>query len=208
MNEPPASGHSSLVRDSAASLALPWLTVDTAEPDLVERLRRGEIAALGEAYDEHHEHVRVFARRLLGERAAAEDLVQETFLTLLRAMPSFRAEASLRTFLLGIAANGARHHVRAAMRRRAAHARSEDGPRAAPSTPEDGVARRQLAEALTRALDTLPFDQRVAIVLCEVEDRSCAEAATIVGAPEATVRTRIFHGKRKLRDALEALGIR
>jgi RNA polymerase sigma-70 factor (ECF subfamily) len=166
------------------------------------------LAAVGEAYDQHHEQVRTFARRLLGDDAAAEDLVQETFLAMSRAMPGFRGEAPLRAFLIGIAANQARHHVRAATRRRAAHLRSVDESRPPPSTPEDRTARRELADALSRALDALPFEQRVAIVLCEVEDRSCAEAASIVGAPEATIRTRIFHGKRKLREELAAMGVR
>jgi RNA polymerase sigma-70 factor (ECF subfamily) len=180
--------------------------VDAGEPELVRRLRRAELSAIGELYDRLHEDVRAFARRLLGDAAAAEDLVQETFLAVPAAIRGFRSEASLRSFVIGVAANHARHHVRAATRRRAAHARSEEAPAPA-STPEDRVQRRQLAEALTRALDALPFEQRVAIVLCEVEERTCAEAAVIVGAPEATIRTRIFHGKRRLREALAAMGI-
>jgi len=182
--------------------------VDAEEPDLVRRLQRAELAAIGEAYDQLHEHVRAFARRLLGDATAAEDLVQETFLAVPGALRGFRGDASLRSFVIGVAANHARHHVRAATRRRAAHARSEDEARPPASSPEDRAQRRELAAALTRALDLLPFEQRVAIVLCEVEERTCAEAAVIVGAPEATVRTRIFHGKRKLREALGAMGVR
>jgi RNA polymerase sigma-70 factor, ECF subfamily len=176
--------------------------VDADGRDLVARLRRGDAAALGEVYDEHHLHLRAFARRLLGDASSAEDLVQDTFLALPSALRTYRGDATLRSFLLGVAANHGRHHVRSAIRRRAAHDRSQqdDGP--PPSSPEDRAERRELAEALTRALDTLPFDQRIAIVLCEVEERTCAETARIVGAPEATVRTRIFHGKRKLREVL------
>lgn len=176
--------------------------MEAERDDLVARVRRGEPAALGRLYDEHHEHVRAFARRLLGDASAAEDLVQDTFLALPDAIGNHRGDASLRSFIIGVAANHARHHVRAAIRRRAAHDRSRADDAPPPSTPEDRVRRRELARALTRALDELPFDQRVAIVLCEVEERTCAEAARIVGAPEATVRTRIFHAKRKLRELL------
>lgn len=179
-----------------------------AGPDLAERLRRGEIAALAEAYDAHHEHVRAFAHRLVGDEASAEDLVQETFIALPRAMKAYRGDGALRTFLIGIAANHARHHVRAASRRRAAYARSHEVD--APVTcegPEERAERRELAAVLTRALDELPFDQRVAIVLCEVEDRTSSEAAQIVGAPEATVRTRVYHAKKKLREYLVARGL-
>jgi RNA polymerase sigma-70 factor (ECF subfamily) len=56
------------------------------------------------------------------------------------------------------------------------------------------------------ALDALPLEQRVAVVLGEIEERTSAEIATIVGAPEGTVRTRIFHGKRKLRELLSPEG--
>ena len=83
-----------------------------AEDDFVARLRAGDLAALGEAYDAHHVHVRAFAARLVGDAAAAEDLVQETFLTLPRAVARFRGESSLRTFLVAIAVRHAGHHVR------------------------------------------------------------------------------------------------
>jgi RNA polymerase sigma-70 factor, ECF subfamily len=182
--------------------------VDSGGEDLISRLRRGDAVALARVYDEHHTHVRAFARRLLGDAASAEDLVQETFLALPDAAKNFRGDSSLRTFIVAVAANHARHHVRAATRRRAAHARSGEAPREPAPTPEDGTRRRELAEALVRALDELPFDQRIAIILCEVEERTSAEAARIVGAPEATIRTRVFHAKKKLRELLAERGIR
>lgn len=194
-----ARRHSALAEDAAA------------ERELIARLRRRDAVALAEVYDAHHEHVRAFACRLVGDEAAAEDLVQEAFLALPKAMSSFRGDASLRTFVIGIAANHARHHVRAATRRRAAYKRSAEADAAektSPSTPEEDARRRELATELTRALDELPFDQRLAIVLCEVEERTAAEAARIADAPEATIRTRIFHGKKKLRDILNARGVK
>jgi hypothetical protein len=89
------------------------------------------------------------------------------------------------------------------VRRRSAHERSAiDEDLSPPSTPEDRAQRRELAESLTRALDQLPSEQRDALVLCEVEERSAKEAARIVGAKEATIRTRVFHAKKKLRALL------
>ena len=172
------------------------------------RLRRGDLAALGEAYDEHHAHVRAFARRFLGDEAAAEDLLQDTFLALPGAVGRFRGESLLRTFLVSIAVNHARHHLRGAIRRRAGNLRLGEQPQPSPPNPEEQVRRAQLGAALTRALDALPLEQRVAVVLCEVEERTSAEAAQIVGVPEGTIRTRAFHGKRKLREALSAKGFR
>jgi len=94
------------------------------------------------------------------------------------------------------------------MRRRAAHGRFVAEPPASSPNPETQAGRAQLAATLTRALDALPLEQRVAVVLCEVEERTAAEAAQIVGVPEATIRTRAFHARRKLRDALSKDGVR
>lgn len=180
-----------------------------AEADLVLRLARAEPSAVGEAYDAHHAAVRAFAQRLLGDAGSAEDLVHEVFVTLPKAARNFRGEASLRTFLISIAVQHARHFVRSASRRRAAMNRLESEPPAsAVSDPELIARRKELALALERALGSLPLDQRVAFVLCEVEERSSREVADIVGAPEGTVRTRLFHAKKKLRFELEREGIR
>ncbi len=180
---------------------------------LVERLQAGEASAIADAYDAFSGPVRAFAKRLVGDDAAAEDLVQEVFLALPRAVRRFRGDSRLRTFVISVAVNHAKHFVRGAARRRAAVDRMAEeplesiAPRAS-ACPEHHAERRQLASVLTRALDDLPLDQRVAFVLCEVEERTAREAATIVGSPEATMRTRVFHAKRKLREALAREGVR
>jgi len=182
----------------------------SAPPEtLAERLGRGDPVAVAQTYDRHGGRVRAFCRNLLRDDAAAEDLVQETFVALPRAARRFRGESTIETFLVSIAINRARHYVRAAARRRKAHERFAEQPaRRGPSTPEDERARRELATALARALDTLPIDQRVAFVLCAVEERSAREAADIVGVPHATMRTRLFHARKKLQVRLEAEGYR
>jgi RNA polymerase sigma-70 factor (ECF subfamily) len=177
-------------------------------PSLVARLERGEAAAVGEVYDAHHGAVRAFAKRLVGEAGAAEDLVHEVFVSLPGAMQRYRGDSSLRTFLIAIAVNHARHHLRSAMRRRKALQGLAREPAGSSTDPEHEVRRRELAQVLTRALDELPLDQRVAFVLCEVEERTSREVAEIVGAPEATVRTRLVHAKKRLRAALEQEGLR
>ncbi len=169
--------------------------------DLVGRLRAGDARALGELYDLHHAHVRAFARRLVGDDGSAEDVVQETFVALPSAIHSFRATASLRSFLVGIAVNHARHHVRAAARRRAAMARMTTEPAVdGAASPEEVAEGAELARELVRALDDLSLEHRAAFVLCEVEERSAGEAAAVLGIPEATVRTRLHHAKKKLRE--------
>jgi RNA polymerase sigma-70 factor (ECF subfamily) len=197
---------------SSTSPGLPSAVVDLRsvrdDAPLVARLRSGDVSAFAEAYDRHHVHVRAFARRFLGDDATAEDLVQETFLALAGAVGRFREDSSLQTFVLSVALNHARRHLRAARRRRLAAARLANEPLPAMESPDIGVSRTQLAAVLLRALDALPIDQRAAVVLCDVEDRTSAEAALIVGAPEATVRTRLFHARRKLREILAGEGWR
>jgi RNA polymerase sigma-70 factor, ECF subfamily len=170
-------------------------------------LREGDLAVLGQVYDQHHAAVRTFARRLLGDEAA-EDLVHDTFLTLPKALRRWNGEGSLRTFIIGIAVNHARHYVRGAARRRLAMARYADEPRSSHRSQEEESEQRRLAEALMRALDGLSFDHRTTFVLCEVEERSSPEVAQILGIPEATVRTRLHHARQKLRAALEKAGVR
>ncbi|HMJ11291.1 MAG TPA: RNA polymerase sigma factor [Polyangiaceae bacterium] len=188
-------------------LAEGTLGVDEPASDLLERLRAGEPRAVGTAYDQHHHAVRAFARRLLGDASVAEDLVHDVFVRLPKAASNFRGDSSLRTFLISIAVNRARHFVRAATRQRAAVERMAREPHPHSEDPEQHLGRRQLADALARALSALPLEQRVAFVLCEVEQRSSIEVAGIVDAPEGTVRTRLYHARRKLREALAAEGL-
>src|SRR5688572_6754282 len=187
-------------------LSLRALAPEDSSPgeDLILRLRNGEATAVAEAYDLHHTIVRRFARRLLGDDSAAEDMVQDVFLNLPRAIGGFRGESTLRTFLVSVAVNHCRHHVRASMRRRA-HLSSAEIVDAQPlaadaGDPERQASRKQLAAVLTRALDALPLDQRVAFVLCEVEQRTGREAAQIANVREATMRTRLHFAKKKLRS--------
>ena len=180
-------------------------TEAAADNALVTRLREGDRAAVEEAYRAHHAAIRGFARRLVGDIASAEDIVHEAFVALPRAIRRFRGDSSLRAFLIGVAANHSRRHVRSAMRRRRATERlAAQADLSAPATDAtDQLITKQLAGRLWAALDELPIDQRVVFVLCEAEQRTSVEVAEIVGAPEGTVRTRLFHAKRKLREKLE-----
>jgi RNA polymerase sigma-70 factor (ECF subfamily) len=182
----------------------PCVSGESPEAAIADALRNNRLNGLAMAYDRWHQRVRVLARRLLGDDAAAEDVVQEVFAALPRAILSFREEVSLETFLLAIAVKRSRHHQRQASRRRRALERFWwSAPIVgAAGDPERDAYLRQLAERMAAALDELPHDQRVAFVLCEVEGLTAGEAAEIAGAPEATLRTRLFHARRKLRTSL------
>jgi len=168
-----------------------------------DRVEAGDETALVTLYRRHHQVVRAFARRLLGDPSIAEDLVHDVFLAAPGALQRYRGEAEPRALLLGIAVNKAKHHLRAAIRSRRAMERLADES-ASPEIerPDGELERRELCAELQRGLDRLPVEQRVVIVLCAIEERTAAEVAVIVGAPENTVRTRLYHAKRKLRELM------
>lgn len=181
-------------------------TEDVGQPEdarLLAALSAGKLEAAAHAYDRWHVRVRVLARRLLGDSASAEDVVQETFVVLARAARRYRGEpGNLESFVLGIAVRRARNHHRAAWRRRVALDRLASQEWSDPHTPEQDLYRRELGGRLARALARLPHAQRAAFVLCEIEGMTAGQAAAVVEAPEATVRTRLFHARRRLRELL------
>ncbi|HEY7374222.1 MAG TPA: RNA polymerase sigma factor [Polyangia bacterium] len=180
----------------------PGLAAD--EQAIVAGLRAGRLEALAAAFDRWHARVRVLARRLLSDPASAEDVVQEVFASLIPAMRRFRGEVDVETFILAIAVKRARHHQRAALRRRRALERLAVEDRLGRQGPEEDAYRRELGLRLEAALDQLPIAQREAFVLCEVEELSSPRASEIAAVPEATIRTRLFHARRRLRDLLSA----
>ena len=177
-----------------------------AEPEVLSAID-GDVSALGSLYDEHHAAVHKFACRMLGEQSAW-DVVQETFLTLPKALKRWNGQGALRTFIIGIAVNHARHHVRASARRRRALDRLSLEPEGGSESPERSAEQQRLSALLLRALDELSYEQRSVFVLCEVEERTSREVADILAVPEGTVRTRLFHARAKLRAALERAGVR
>jgi len=183
-------------------------TIEPVRDPFLVALAAGEARALSAVYREHHRAVRAFACRLLGDESAAEDMVQEAFLALPSAVRKVRPDTSLRSFVIAVAVNHARHFVRAAARRRKTVLRLAQEPTTSSTSPDERLAREQLGDALFRALDELSLDQRVAFVLCVVEERPSHEAAEIIGAPSATVRARVQSAKKRLRQLLEQQGFR
>jgi len=170
----------------------------------LDALRRGDSAALTRLYREQHEPVRALIRRLLSQSSDVEDVLHEVFVAAPAAFRGYRGEGSVRSYLFSVAVHYVRRHVRTATRRRRwlerLHLVRVHEP---PVEPDSHSERRQLADRLRAALDTLSFDHRAAVVLCEIEELSSVEAAAVLGVPEATVRTRLHYAKKKLRACLE-----
>lgn len=152
----------------------------------------------------HERMVFALLSRVLGPGPEVEDLAQETFVRAYRAFPGFDPEGPARvsTWLLTIATRLALDARR--RKKRDPSALDPDSDHASPSTPERSLERRELGQAIQRAVDQLPDDQRAALVLDEFHGLSIAEIAGVLGVPENTVKTRLFRARQRMREALAA----
>jgi RNA polymerase sigma-70 factor (ECF subfamily) len=171
---------------------------------LVARCAVGENAALAELFKRHGEHVCRLVSRMPGvHRRDRDDLVQATFIDVYRGAATFGGRSAVGTWILGIAANVVRHHVRKEVRRRAlASAAASEGETVAPRRPDDAAVGRELMALLERALASLPQDVRLVFTLCELEDVKGAEVARILGMPEGTVWRKLHEARTSLREAV------
>lgn len=162
-----------------------------------------EVTDLRVIYEQHREALWSFSLRLVGDPVSAEDLVHDVFVSLPKVLPKIRPGTPLRSFLLGVAANLGRNHLRSARRRRRlAETWGREAPFVSAECPERSVSRRTLAAQLQRALDALSHNHRVVFVLCEVEQHSTDEVAEILELAPGTVRSRLFHARRQLQALL------
>jgi len=162
----------------------------------------GEPGALGLLFDRHHRAVFRFVARLAAD-ADADDLVQTTFVEVWRGAARYRGGSAVRTWLLGIAANLVRRHVRGEVRRRAAMTSLAAAPPVLERAPDDAAIRRQLTRRLGEALAALPHDLRVAFVMCDLEEVPGVEAARALGLREGTLWRRLHDARKALRAALD-----
>lgn len=171
------------------------------DADRLARARAGDRGAFAELAAENDGAVRGALHQILGRRPEVDDLVQETWEKALRALPGFRGDAAFGTWATRIAMNLAISELR--RRRRADAAALPEVPGGSP--PELHAERRELRERLAAAVDRLPPLLRQAFDLRYREDLDSTRAAERLGVPAATVRTRLFHARRRLREALDDL---
>ena len=172
------------------------------EAGLLARAASGETEAFRRIFETHHEAMFRFAYRLTGVVDAAEDLTQECFLRLVQC-PTFDDElGSLRQYLYGIVRNLVRQRLQANGRQVAWDENVEDEPKSAVAASPDPMASAELSAVVQSAISALPTLQREAIVLCEFEELSLAEAAVIVGADVGTVKSRLHRAREGLRRSL------
>lgn len=167
-----------------------------------ESLRAQDPMAFRAFVVQHQRQVFALLSRMTGRGAHVDDLAQETFLRAYRALPRFDPEgtAKLSTWLLTIATNLALDERKKKRLPTADLELAEQRPSNA--SPEADHARQELRIALERAARALPDDQCAALVLAEFHGLSLQEVSAVLGAPEATIKTRLFRAREKMRAAL------
>ncbi len=179
---------------------------EMSDEALVAACATGELAALGALYDRHATGVRRFLARLSGtDDRDLDDLVQTTFEAVPRAAGSFDGRSEVRTWLIGIANNTARHHVRSEIRRRrlADATRANIGVTSGDATGD--ILARERAAALHDAISALPMKLREAFVMVYLEGLSGAEAGRLLGVREGSIWKRLHEARALLRDRLARL---
>jgi RNA polymerase sigma-70 factor, ECF subfamily len=178
---------------------------DLADEDLMQLVRRGDAQAFEVVYERHCSAAFSLAYRMCGTRAAAEDVVQESFLSLWRSGARYdRARGSVRTWVLGIVHNRAIDSLRRSVvhdRRRASDEGIEERFEARERTDVE-VARLDEAQEIRVALETLPAEQSRVIELAYFGGFTHTEIADMIKAPVVTVKGRMRLGLKKLRDEL------
>lgn len=179
----------------------------------MERLSAGHDAALNDLMERHAPAVFRFLYRMLGDEDDANDLAQEAFVRVFRARDKFRPTEKFSAWLFTIAGNLARNQIRWRSRHPNvsldAASDSADQPlgntlAAAAASPPEAALAAERAAAVRAAVRQLPQDLREAIVLCEWEEKSMAEAAAIVGASPKAVESRLYRARQMLREKLKS----
>jgi RNA polymerase sigma-70 factor (ECF subfamily) len=191
-------------------------TEDETEAQFVARLIARDEAAFNELVVTYERRVFALVFRMLGRRDEAEDLAQEVFVQVFKAIDQFRGESKLSTWIYRIAVNLCKNRTKYLSRRHAG--RQEDVDAMADratfasakgvsvgdvSRPDELVEGMQLEVVVKRAIAEMDADFRTVLVLRDVEDLSYEEIAAITGLPDGTVKSRIHRGRAQLRALVE-----
>ncbi|HXX79860.1 MAG TPA: sigma-70 family RNA polymerase sigma factor [Ktedonobacteraceae bacterium] len=183
---------------------------------LINLSQKGDVNAFNQLVVKYQQATFNVVLRMLGDRNAAADVTQDTFIAAFRAIQSFRGGPSFRAWLFRIASNQACDYWRRDNR----HPQDsldaildDDEPhdsgllnalvtRDQAANPEEFLLNHELQELLQKGIQELPLDQRVAVILCDVQGLTYEEIATSTQTNLGTVRSRIARGRKRLRDYL------
>ena len=177
-----------------------------ADKDLISQIGQGDAQAFATLYDRHIRVAYSLAYRLIGEKQAAEDLLQEAFLKLWRGAASYRAErGSVRTWLLSIVHNRGIDQLRStASRRRTQEKIEASAQRSQPSEAFAQSWHNSQREQVREALKTLPSEQSKVLELAYFSGYARVEIAEFLDLPLGTVKGRVRLGLKKIRNYFDS----
>jgi RNA polymerase sigma-70 factor (ECF subfamily) len=171
-------------------------------PDVVRRAKAGDQRAFTEVVRHYDHRLRALAYRLLGDRGAMDDALQEAYVKAFRALPGFREDAGLGTWLYSITYRACIDLQRRESRHRPPTDRpAGEGTSADPATADPSITAATRTD-LTRALAALPVDQRAAVLLVDAEGLDYDAAAEVLGVAPGTIASRLSRARAALRAAL------
>ena len=178
-----------------------------ATPDsLIEQCLAGDQVAWEQIVRQNRRKVFNVAYKFVGKHDEAEDLTQDIFLKIFKALKTFDRRANFQTWIISISRNLCIDHYRSVRKERQTIARDVDSNDLQPATTERGpyaqAEHEDLRAQLRQALETLPITLRTAVVLRDLQELSYQEIADRLGLPEGTVKSRINRGRIELAHQL------
>ena len=182
------------------------------EQALIQQARRGDMEAFNALVLQYQDGVYTQTYRIMGEPDSAADATQDTFITAYRRLETYRG-GNFRSWLLRIATNTCYDELRRRKRRPATSledlpsAESDDGPALpAPNPgPEQVVQQSELNRAIQDCINALHDDQRMVLVMCDVQQFSYQEIAATIGIQMGTVKSRLSRARAAVRQCLQAV---
>lgn len=189
---------------------------EATERRLVERLQRQDETAFNELVTAYEQRVFALVQRMIGDRAEAEDLAQEVFVTVFKSIGTFRGDSKLSTWLYRVTTNHCKNRIKYLGRRtrpgREAWDESENGVQSATMQtaavvprPDHEAEGRQTEVLVRKALASLADDQRELVVLRDIEGLTYEEIQGITGLAEGTVKSKLHRARLALAKSLESL---
>lgn len=180
------------------------------ETELISRCKRGEIVCFNALVTKYQECVYNVALRMLGSSQSAEDATQETFISAWKGINGYRG-GNFKAWLLRIASNACLDQLRSSRRHPSVSLDAAmvtlNEPASPPeNSPQEMAERRMIGEAVQKGLAELDPDQRLAVVLCDMQGLDYEEISRVMGTSLGTVRSRIARGRQHLRDFLAKEG--
>jgi RNA polymerase sigma-70 factor, ECF subfamily len=179
------------------------------ESALLQAARAGNRQALGELLLQHQQRIFGFGMKMCGDPEDARDVAQETMLSLVRSLPTFRGESSVSTWLYTVARSFCmkkRRRTKGAPAHHESLDQTTQEQSAAPApTPEQTLLGREAREAVANALDHLEPDAREVVILRDIEGLTAPEVAEITGLSVAAVKSRLHRARQALREHLVSI---